>query len=42
MSKSAAHDSFFELIDIEGKDDVMDEMEIQVEKQVNTSIDFIL
>lgn len=35
-------DSFFDIIDVNGKDNVFDDLELKVEMLVNRSMDFIL
>jgi len=42
LKDSGSNESFFELIDIEGKDDVLGEMEQQIAGLVNSAIGFVL
>ena len=40
--RSKLEDSFFELIDIDGRDNVIPDMELQVEKLMNNAVEFLL
>ena len=42
MGTDQNEDSFFELIDVDGKDDVGDLLEQKVQNSVTNSVDFIL